>query len=346
MAMGLSSFYGTQIAAAESFLAAEQNHDGGFTTAVGTTTGSNLRASTQAVNGVVGTSFGTLSDPLTGPTPPAPPAASLTTPSATSGYWEAASDGGIFSFGTAQFYGSMGGKALNAPVVGIAATPNGQGYWEVASDGGIFAFGTAQFYGSEGGQRLNAPIVGIAPTPDGKGYWEVGADGGVYAFGDAAFYGSTGAMTLNAPIVGMTATPTGKGYWEVASDGGIYAFGTAQFYGSMGGTSLDKPVVAIASTPNGQGYWEVAADGGVFSFGDAGFSGSLPTQGVHVSDVVSVAPTVDGQGAAPNGAASGGYWEAAADGGVFSFGDATFYGSMGGKPLNAPIVGITATGSS
>ena len=34
-----------------------------------------------------------------------------------------------------------------------------------------------------------------------------------------------------------------------------------------------------------------------------------------------------------------GYWSAAADGGVFAYGDVGFYGSMGGKPLNARIVG-------
>ena len=42
----------------------------------------------------------------------------------------------------------MGGQRLNAPVVGIAATPNGRGYWEVAADGGIFAFGAAGFFGN------------------------------------------------------------------------------------------------------------------------------------------------------------------------------------------------------
>ncbi|MHB8220872.1 MAG: GDSL-type esterase/lipase family protein, partial [Acidimicrobiales bacterium] len=76
------------------------------------------------------------------------------------GYWEVAADGGIFAFGTAKSYGSMGGKPLNAPVVGIAADPTGMGYWEVAADGGIFAFGTAKFYGSMGGKPQNAPIVG------------------------------------------------------------------------------------------------------------------------------------------------------------------------------------------
>ena len=78
------------------------------------------------------------------------------------GYRFVASDGGIFSFGGAPFYGSMGGRRLNAPIVGMASTPSGGGYWFVASDGGIFSFGNAKFYGSMGGKRLNAPIAGMA----------------------------------------------------------------------------------------------------------------------------------------------------------------------------------------
>ncbi|MHB8439427.1 MAG: beta strand repeat-containing protein, partial [Acidimicrobiales bacterium] len=135
----------------------------------------------------------------------------------TSGYWEAASDGGIFAFGSAGFHGSMGGHALNAPVVGIAAKPDGTGYWEVASDGGIFAFGSAGFYQSMGGHALNAPIVGMAAAPDGNGYWLVASDGGVFAFGSATFHGSMGGHALNAPIVAMAAAPDGNGYWLVAS---------------------------------------------------------------------------------------------------------------------------------
>jgi hypothetical protein len=40
------------------------------------------------------------------------------------GYWEVASDGGIFAFGDARFYGSMGGHRLNRPIVGIARIGN------------------------------------------------------------------------------------------------------------------------------------------------------------------------------------------------------------------------------
>ncbi|MHB8288931.1 MAG: hypothetical protein ACYDEY_06790, partial [Acidimicrobiales bacterium] len=54
-----------------------------------------------------------------------------------------------------------GGRHLNAPIVGMASTPDGGGYWFVAADGGIFSFGNAKFYGSMGGRHLNAPIVGM-----------------------------------------------------------------------------------------------------------------------------------------------------------------------------------------
>jgi ribosomal protein L24E len=36
-----------------------------------------------------------------------------------------------------------------------------------------------------------------------------------------------------------------------------------------------------------------------------------------------------------------GYWLVASDGGVFSFGNATFHGSTGGMTLNRPVVGMT-----
>ena len=37
-----------------------------------------------------------------------------------------------------------------------------------------------------------------------------------------------------------------------------------------------------------------------------------------------------------------GYWLTASDGGIFGFGDATFYGSTGNIRLNQPIVAIAA----
>ena len=60
------------------------------------------------------------------------------------GYWLAAADGGVFSFGDAGFHGSAGDIALNQPIVGMAASPTRRGYWMVAADGGIFSFGDAR----------------------------------------------------------------------------------------------------------------------------------------------------------------------------------------------------------
>jgi hypothetical protein len=48
------------------------------------------------------------------------------------GYWLVASDGGIFSFGDAHFFGSTGSIHLNKPMFGMAATPDGGGYTLVA----------------------------------------------------------------------------------------------------------------------------------------------------------------------------------------------------------------------
>ena len=245
------------------------------------------------------------------------------------GYWIAAADGGIFAY-DAPFFGSMGGKALNRPVVGIATDPNTGGYWEVGSDGGLFAF-NAPFHGSMGGQPLNKPVVGMVATPDGGGYWEVASDGGLFSFGDAKFYGSMGGKALNAPIVGIASTPDGLGYWEVASDGGLFSFGDATFYGSMGGSHLNRPVVGIAEDQATGGYWEVASDGGLFAF-NAPFFGS-PAANPLNRPVVGMAATPDGQG----------YWETAADGGIFNYGDAFFWGSTGAMKLNSPVVGIAGS---
>ena len=109
------------------------------------------------------------------------------------GYWEVASDGGIFNFGDAGYYGSMGGKPLNKPIVGIAAATDGAGYYEVATDGGVFNFGSAGFFGSAGNLHLNAPVVGIATAPDNHGYWTFATDGGVFNYGTGSlFKGSAG----------------------------------------------------------------------------------------------------------------------------------------------------------
>jgi hypothetical protein len=106
------------------------------------------------------------------------------------GYYIVASDGGVFCFGDAKFFGSMGGKPLTKPMVDMAVRPQGDGYWLAAEDGGVFTFGKASYQGGMGGKHLNAPITGIECDAEGDGYWLLAADGGVFTFGKTGFYGA------------------------------------------------------------------------------------------------------------------------------------------------------------
>jgi len=238
-----------------------------------------------------------------------------------SGYWINATDGGVFSFGSARFYGSTGGMRLNQPVVGIARTGDARGYWEVATDGGVFSFGDAQFHGSTGAMVLNQPVVGMATTPDGGGYWLVASDGGIFAFGDAQFYGSTGAIRLNMPVIGMVPTHDGGGYWLVASDGGIFAFGDAGFFGSLGASPPSTPIVGVAPSPSGGGYWMLEADGVVHGFGAAptvGLAPGSPGLAAMASPMVALIPDATGQG----------FDAVDGSGQAFAYGDAPYFGDV------------------
>ncbi len=255
------------------------------------------------------------------------------------GYWLVGGDGGIFTFGSAQFHGSTGSIRLSRPVVGITPTKDAGGYWLVASDGGIFTFGDAGFYGSIPGldifpagtpgnvKRLNAPIVGMVPSADGGGYFMVASDGGVFAFGDAQFEGSCPAIGgCSGAAVAVMPDGTGNGYWLVTATGHVYTFGDAASYGSPGNQGT---VTSAVRTPDGKGYWILFSSGLVAPFGDAVGYGSL-SGGVAggFNPATSVFSTSDGAG----------YWVATANGAVYPFGDAPNDGSMAGTHLNAPII--------
>ncbi len=125
------------------------------------------------------------------------------------GYWLFASDGGVFSFGDAHFYGSTGALRLRAPIVSMATTPSGRGYWLFASDGGVFTFGDARFYGSTGAMHLAHPVVAMLPTLTGRGYWLVTSNGDALRFGDATNIGDVTRLQRTG-IIGLVST--GHGY--------------------------------------------------------------------------------------------------------------------------------------
>jgi hypothetical protein len=254
------------------------------------------------------------------------------------GYWLVGSDGGIFSFGQASFYGSMGGIPLQRPVVGITPTHDKHGYWLVASDGGIFSFGDSNYYGSIPGlgihpagsgqpNSLDAPIVGMVPSSDGNGYFMVASDGGVFAFGDARFAGSCpGIGGCAGSAVAVMPDHSGNGYWLVTSAGDIYAFGDAPFFGAPSPQSA--AVVNAVATIDGHGYWILYANGTVLPFGDAASLGNPLGYVNSFNPATSIFPTSDDLG----------YWVASAKGDVFTYGNAPFLGSMSATPLNGPII--------
>jgi hypothetical protein len=272
------------------------------------------------------------------PTTPTPTTTPTTTSPTAHGYWLVGSDGGIFSFGSAQFHGSTGNIRLQRPVVGVSPTANEAGYWLVASDGGVFAFGNAGFYGSIPGaglapagsgrlHSLNAPIVGIVPSSDGGGYFMVASDGGVFAFGDARFAGSCpGVGGCAGAAAAVVPDGSGNGYWLITQTGNVYAFGDAPYYGAPGNQGF--PVTSAVRTVDGGGYWVLLANGAVFAYGDAvTYGGPVGSIGA-LNKASAIFPDADG----------GGYWVAAADGAVFSYGDATNEGSMVGNALNGSII--------
>ena len=272
---------------------------------------------------------------VTEPQPPPPP---------THGYWLVGSDGGIFSFGSAQFYGSTGSLHLQSSVVGIVPTADRGGYWLDASDGGVFSYGNTQFYGSIPGlglhpagsglpNSLNAPIVGMVPSHDLGGYFMVASDGGVFAFGDAHFAGSCpGIGGCSGKAVAVMPDASGNGYWLITSTGGVYTFGDAPYLGGPGAQST--PITSAVATPSGHGYWILDAAGQVYAYGDAAFMGNVAAgQTGGVNPASAIFATSDG----------GGYWVSDTSGKVFVFGDAPNDGDMSGVHLNGPV--IAASGS-
>ncbi len=153
-------------------------------------------------------------------------AAQLATNPPVGTYDMVASDGGIFTFGDAGFYGSMGATPLNAPVVGMAADPSTGGYWLVASDGGIFSF-NAPFLGSMGATPLNAPVVGMATVPylDPYASGQYGTD---VSFPQCTYDKATSSYSASSDLVASPAN-TGIAVLGVTYENILLPSGTSSF---------------------------------------------------------------------------------------------------------------------
>ena len=210
-------------------------------------------------------------------------------------------NGGVRTFGDADYHGSKSSTYLKNEAVGIESTPAGDGYWMLNKNGRVFAFGNTRPYGSPAG----IVAADMASTSTGAGYWVLGRGGGLFAFGDATeLVPSSDAVEGNAAA--LATTPSGAGSWILHDSGAIESYGDAQHHGNALGTVTD-----IAPSPRGAGYWVVSPSGQVQAFGDAQPFGGLATAGD--SEVVSIVPTPSG----------GGYWLVTAKAEAHPFGDAS-----------------------
>ena len=223
-----------------------------------------------------------------------------------------------------------GAGARRLSIQGVTAGEGAlQGYRMIASDGGVFTFGWSTFHGSTGDIRLVSPIVaGVSNGVDG--YWFVAGDGGVFTFGDAGFFGSAAGRTTS-PVVDMARTPTGDGYWLLERDGRVHAFGDAPHRGDASPTRTAS-LAAIIGCRSGDGYRIVRTDGSQADH-QCAIGGQPAAFPALNRPIVHARPTPSGNG----------LWLVASDGGVFTQGDAGFFGSTGNLRLNSPVIDLVPT---
>ena len=177
--------------------------------------------------------------------------------------------------------------------------------------------------------------VSIAVNGDSQtGYWMVENDGTLYPFGDAAIYGPIVLGGANALSI---VTTDGSGVWVLDSTGKVYVRGASGHFGDLitNPVTLDpgENVATLSVKPDGTGYWIFTNKGRAIPFGSASFFGDM-TAFVLDGDVIASVSTTTGLG----------YYMVGADGGIFTFGDAVFYGSVPQvvplDQLAQPLVGI------
>ena len=264
------------------------------------------------------------------------------------------------------------GNFLGGGAVGIAFGTGS--YWPGASDTNtLFAANSScniAWRDNLGGNTVSSPAVGDVLGNGGEQVVEgvdTGSGGKVWALNgaDGAALPGWPVSTPGRVIGGVAlADLTGGGYNDVLvpTTGGLEIFDgrSAQLVATLGAGTValqNSPLVTI--DPGGSigitiaGYG--SGDEGIIQHyvvsGSAGHTLGLRSwpmfhqnpqltgwlgaaaPGHLNSPIVSMAATADGRG----------YWNVAADGGIFAFGDAAFHGSMGGQSLNRPVVGLAVT---
>jgi ribosomal protein L24E len=153
--------------------------------------------------------------------------------------------------------------------------------------------------------------------------------------------------SMSGSVVAVSAT-SANGLLFASTEGNVASNGNATTHGQP--SSVPTPVVGMAALPSGTGYYLATQSGNIYNFGSAPNHGDTYTYGITgLTGSKPLNAPIVGMATTPHGH---GYWLVAADGGVFNFGSAGFYGSTytygitglsGKRPLNAPIVAMVPT---
>ncbi len=239
------------------------------------------------------------------------------------GYWINAADGGVFSFGNAQFHGSMGGMRVERTRSSASRRPTTPtGYWEVATRRWRVQLRRRQLLR----QHRQHPIEQADGRDGGHARrgWLLARGRPTVASSPTATPASTAARAASRSTSrssGWCRRTTAVGYWLIASDGGVFAFGDAGFFGSLGGA---PPVHGARRRGADARRWRVLGPRRqrhglrLRRRPTVGVAGVSPTLSTMKSPMTGLIPDFSGQG-----------FDAVNGGGqAFAFGDAPYFGDV------------------
>ena len=167
------------------------------------------------------------------------------------GYWLVASDGGIFAYGDANFFGSTGSIKLNQPITSMTATSTGNGYWLVGADGGIFSYGDAPFYGAI--PRSDGTVAVAIMKDNGTGYKIARTDGTLEQHSGPQDITPNPASSTPNPGTGAPVDSSG---WALRKqddfNGGSLNISTWGVYNGSGNEGVGYRVPSQVSVGNGE----------------------------------------------------------------------------------------------
>lgn len=257
------------------------------------------------------------------------------------GYYQAASDGQVFAFGSAQLYDPNEDDIHTEDVIGFRVTPSGEGYWTLDSSGKIISYGDAEHHGDLMREELD--VRAFATTTSGDGYYVLLANGGIWEFG--------GAPLVNSPIWGGT-LPNGQPksaasievhpdadiLWVLYTDGTLFDAVSGNVYGQApalngAGAATSDYYRIVRAAAGGDGALVVSAKGRVTVLGlgtDFGDAVAYPPEDATYGAVWDILPT--------RFPGDDGYAIQHADGNLDFFADFPYEGAVG---ANSAYTGLT-----